>query len=174
MAYNFLVERAIEDDLEEIAGLNRECFPDDNPDFGRAYGWIKAHFVGTNLHTYFVGMLDERMVGYIQWTRLGGFRNEAVLELDDIGVTEEFRGKGFGTQLIQKSLIDYVEHTLKPAGETLRLVKVGTGASNDAQRVYRTALGAEVSSTDRDVYDGDEVNMFARKAQLEQALGISL
>ena len=49
------------------------------------------------------------------------------------------------------------------AGLLLNVTPGGTRSDNGAQKLYRTALGAEVVATISSLYSGDEVLMVARK-----------
>lgn len=46
----------------------------------------------------------DQIVGYIQWIQKSGFRNESVIELEQIAVLQNKRGKGIGALLIRESL----------------------------------------------------------------------
>jgi ribosomal protein S18 acetylase RimI-like enzyme len=53
------------------------------------------------------------------------------------------------------------EH-LRERGAHLKAIIVTTRADNNAQRLYRDALGVEVECTIKELYSADEVIMIAR------------
>ena len=158
----FTVRSMRKGDFPVVSQLNRECFPKDNSTLSDAREWISASWRAAPRTSYFV-LEDEQgqVIGYILWLEKGGFRKEAVLELEQIGVTSAWRGRGGATLLIKESLKE-IGRLLAAKGRSLKLVEVTTAASNEAQRLYSSALGAVVAATISDLYAGDEVIMVAR------------
>ncbi|MDG6913393.1 MAG: GNAT family N-acetyltransferase, partial [Nitrososphaerota archaeon] len=76
---------------------------------------------------YWVIESDGQVNGYILWSEKGGFREQAVLELEQIAVQKQVRGQGMGRELILRSL-EEVEKRLHERGARLKLVEVTTGA----------------------------------------------
>ncbi len=153
----------------QIMRLNSECFPEDNRDLETQKKWLLSNAGPRN--NYYVAFNDEKQtIGYILWKENGGFREEAILELEQIGVTETYRNQGVASKLIQVSLKDYIKTILEPQERTLKLVTLTTGVENEAQRLYKKVLGAEQVATLPDYYDGDELIMFARKDTIEKKL----
>jgi ribosomal protein S18 acetylase RimI-like enzyme len=101
------------------------------------------------------------VIGYVLWTQKSGFRTEAVLELEQIAVSPEHQGRGVAEALIRRSLRAVADH-LAGRGARLKSVLVTTRADNQAQRLYRRVLGAEVEATLSGLYSADEVVMVAR------------
>jgi ribosomal protein S18 acetylase RimI-like enzyme len=110
---------------------------------------------------YYVAEVGSRISGFVLWTEKSGLRTEVVLELEQIAVATRFRKQGVGTALIIESLPE-VAKELATRGATLKHVLVTTRADNDAQRLYRRTLGAEVEATLPALYSADEVFMVAR------------
>lgn len=104
---------------------------------------------------------NGELLGYIIWEEHGGFRADAVLELEQIAVLSQYRGQGIGTRLIQDSLED-VKAYLGERDATLKLIEITTGVENEAQRLYKKVLGAKPVATIPDLYRSDEVVMIAR------------
>ncbi|MDD5182083.1 MAG: GNAT family N-acetyltransferase [Candidatus Nanoarchaeia archaeon] len=167
------IEEMKREDMLRVAKLNKECFPTDNKDIHYALRWVDSCFSGKGRAQYSVAKEWDSIVGYVLFKENGGFREDAVLELEQIGVTESYRGLGVGTKLIQDALKSYV-HNLKADNRKLKCVMVTTGTSNEAQKLYKKAMGAEPACTIPELYEGDELVMIARKEGLEKKLGIEL
>lgn len=159
----FTVRSMREEDLGIVAQLNRECFPRDNSTLADARKWTEASWKAAPRTSCFV-LVDEKeqVGGYILWLEKGGFRKEAVLELEQIGVSNSLRGQGGGTLLIRKSLKELKER-FAFQGRTIKLIEITTAADNEAQRLYESALGARRVTIIPNLFGGkDEVVMIAR------------
>ncbi len=149
-----------EEDVADMVKVYLDCFKGmrDPKDVGK---WITCNFKAYPRMQYFVADADGKVVGYILWVEKGGFRKEAVLELEQIGVLSDYRGKGIGSKLVVKSL-EELKRYLNERGSRLKLVEVTTGTSNQAQRLYSKTLNAKPECVIRDLYRGDELIMIAR------------
>jgi ribosomal protein S18 acetylase RimI-like enzyme len=110
---------------------------------------------------YWVAEDRKEIRGYILWVEKGGFRKEAVLELEQIAVDAAFRRKGIGTTLVRESLKG-LRSILHDRGSSLKLIEVTTGTEQGAVDFYRRTLGAELVARLPDVFRGDEIVLFAR------------
>ncbi|WP_321346269.1 GNAT family N-acetyltransferase [Halopseudomonas oceani] len=131
---------------------------------------LSAEWLTTTLNAYprflcYVAEVERRIVGYILWAQKSGFRDQVVLELDQIAVLPARHGEGIGRALIDRSL-PLVKAALAQQGLTLKHIIVNTRADNHAQKLYSDALGAEVVATISDLYSADEVFMVARNSRL--------
>ena len=126
-----------------------------------AYAWVTGNARCFPRMQYFVAELDGEILGYVLWMEKGGYRDESVWELEQIAVKGGFKDKGIGTLLIKESL-RHIRKYLAARGSWLKIVEVTTGTENEAQRLYRKTLGAEVEATVKDLFRGDEVIMIAR------------
>ncbi|ROR98010.1 ribosomal protein S18 acetylase RimI-like enzyme [Sinobacterium caligoides] len=104
---------------------------------------------------------EGQTVGYIIWAQKSGFRPEVVLELEQIAIHPSFQGNGFGQDLIERSL-QLVKSHLTNQGSKLKHILVSTREDNDAQKLYRRVLGAEVEATISNLFSANEVYMVAR------------
>ena len=152
-----LVRRLTEADLAAVAQIHAAAFPRQTR---------SAQWVGCNAHAfprmrYYVAESEERIRGFVLWTEKSGFRDKVVLELEQIAVDPSEQGRGVGEALIRKSLPD-IAVQLAERGAALNAVVVSTRIDNQAQRLYRNALGAEVEATIPSLYSADEVIMVAR------------
>jgi ribosomal protein S18 acetylase RimI-like enzyme len=109
----------------------------------------------------FVATEDNRICGYVLWAEKSGFRDEVVLELEQIGVLPNHQGRGIGKALILNSL-PRVANQLSERGARLKAVVVTTRTDNGAQGLYRKTLGAQVEAVIPNLYSADEVIMIAR------------
>jgi len=147
-------------DIKPVAEIANQCF--------RGYGslagakkWITCNFKAFPRLQYFVAKEKNEFLGYILWLEKGGFRKEAVWELEQIAVSEKARGRGVATFLIEQSLKNIIEY-LKKRGSKLKIVEVTTGTENQAQRLYQKTLDAQPEAIIKDLFRGDEVIMIAR------------
>lgn len=104
---------------------------------------------------------NNQIVGYIQWLQKSGFRQESVIELEQIAVSPSFQGKKIGTELIMRSL-ELARQYLLRQDSILKAVIVTTRSDNIAQRLYEKTLNAKVHACITDLYSADEVVMVAR------------
>lgn len=147
-------------EIKEVARIANQCF--------RGYGsfqgakkWISCNFWAFPRTRYFVAEEKDEVIGYVLWLEKGGFRKEAVFELEQIAVDPAFRGREVGTKLIAASLAE-IKNSLKKRGSFLKLVEVTTGVENQAQRLYQKTLNAKPETVLKDFFRGDELIMLAR------------
>lgn len=164
---DILIKRLSKEDISEAARVGEKCFSGLRP-YPKALEWIISNYNATPRTTYYVAF-NPNLVGYILWLEKGGFRQNSVLELEQICVHPDLQGKGIGTKLITASLRDMIEN-LKSRGSTLKLVEVTTGTENEAQRLYTKTIGARVVATIPDLFRGDEVIMIARYEEIIKKL----
>lgn len=145
-------------DLSAAAEIHRQSFARQR----LSREWITASFNAHPKTLAFVAELEGQVVAYVFWTQKSGFRPEAVLELEQIAVHPEFRARGVGRALIERSL-PLAEAALAAQGSTLKHVMVTTRADNQAQSLYRQTLGVEVEAVIRNLYSADEVVMVGRR-----------
>ena len=159
-----MIRKANTDDIDAIADIYLECFHGMD-DRSLVKEWINAKFNGYPANRYYVAD-DDCIKGYILWVELGGFRKDAVIELEQIAVKPKEQGKGIGSLLIRESLKDVINE-LHARGSRLKLVKVTTSTSNEAQRLYKKVLNAKPIAVIPDFFRGDEVIMIARASELD-------
>ena len=157
---NVLIRRMKETDIDGMTKVYLDSFKGMR-DPESVEKWIRCNFNAYPRMQYFVAEIDGRVVGYILWVEKGGFRKEAVLELEQIGVLRDYRGQGIGSKLIIKSLEEMKKY-LMGRGSKLKLVEVTTGTSNQAQKLYIKTLNAKPECLIKDLFRGDELIMIAR------------
>ena len=144
-------------DVNSVAAVHASTFPrqSDSKD------WITCNFSAYPRIQYFIAEKDDEIIGFIEWLQKSGFRKEAVVELEQLGVKPTKQRQGVGRILIEKSLV-MLSDQLSSRGSTLKHVIVTTRADNDAQNLYKSALNAQVEATITNLYSADEVLMIAR------------
>ncbi len=162
MSDNLKIKRLKNRDLSSVSKIVSENFSQ-LKDIKKAKRWVGCNFLAFPRAQYFVAKLHKETVGYILWSEKGGFREEAVFELEQIAVAEKFRGKGVGIALILKSLSE-VKKYLKKRKSKLKMVIVSVRKENPtAQALYKKTLGAKVECIIKDYLRGDEALMVGRK-----------
>lgn len=151
-----LIRAFLPDDLPAVARIHAEAFPRQH----RSEEWIACNVRAFPRCRYFVAEVGGRIAGYVLWTERSGFRAEVVLELEQIAVARDVRRHGVGAALICTSLRNVVQD-LHSRGSSLRSVMVTTRSDNEAQRLYRRVLGAEIEATLKNLFAADEVVMIA-------------
>jgi len=154
------IKKAKKTDLGKIAKIASENFSG-LKDIKKAKKWVSCNFLAFPRAQYFVAKINGETAGYILWIEKGGFRKEAVFELEQIAVGKNFQGRGIGTQLIKESLAE-IKKYLEKRGAKLKAVEVTTGTDNKAQNLYKKTLGAEPECVIKDLFRGDEVIMIVR------------
>lgn len=145
-----------EGDVRQVAAIHEEAFVRQLD----SREWIAANFAASPRTRFFVAEREGEVVGYLLWMHKSGFRREAVLDLEQIAVSEAHRGEGVGTALIEESLAE-MKAWLSSRGRTLKSVLISTRTDNTAQRLYRRVLNAETAAVIRNLYSYDEVLMVA-------------
>ncbi len=144
-------------DLEGAAQVHQLAFTRQKD----SLAWLQCNLNATPRFLNFVVVVDEQVVGYIVWVQKSGFRQEAVMELEQLAVSPEFQGQSIGRRLITESLTLVKAHLIEN-GSRLKHILVTTRADNHAQKLYKETLGAKVETTIANLYSADEVLMIAR------------
>jgi ribosomal protein S18 acetylase RimI-like enzyme len=148
-------------DIPAVSKLHQECFPSDATSAKASLRWITANYRAHPRFVYYVAEQEHKIRGYVLWMELAGFCQEAVIELEQIGIAAAMRGKGIGTVLVKKSVQHFIRKYVRP--RSVQLIKVTTGTDNKAQGLYKKALGAEPECVMKNIFHGDELIMFSRK-----------
>ena len=157
------VRPAREADLAGIAAVGAEAFSGLRP-ISEARRWVEACWRAGPRMQYWVAVSEDTVVGYILWLEKGGFRKEAVLELEQVAVRAADRGRGVGEVLIRTS-IAALRQGLRSRGARLKLIEVTTGSEQGALGFYARVLGTEVAARIPDFFRGDEYILIAREKE---------
>jgi ribosomal protein S18 acetylase RimI-like enzyme len=144
-------------DLAAIAAVHAACFERQQ----RSKDWIACQLSAFPSKRVFKFVEGAQIVGYAIWSEKSGFRSQAVVELEQVGVTPDKRGAGIASVLITQSLAA-LKGAIAERGACIRAVMVTTRADNTAQCLYRKTLGAEIVATLPKLFGvADEVIMLA-------------
>jgi ribosomal protein S18 acetylase RimI-like enzyme len=155
-----VVRAARQTDLDGIVTIGGRSFAGlRDPD--RAREWVAACWRAHPRTRYFVAVRRAQVIGYILWIEKGGFRDEAIVELEQVAVDPAFRGQGVGSELIRSSLAE-VERAIEARGGRIKVVEVTTRAEQGAIEIYRRVLGATIVATLSDHFRGPECLLTAR------------
>ena len=147
----------VKEDIGSVAEIHSQLFLRQHS----SEKWIKSNFAAYPRVMMFVARDQEgKVVGYIQWTHKSGFRKEAVIELEQIGVTRKYQNQGIGRKLIVQSLNE-VKNYLGMNNSIMKSILISTRIDNEAQNLYKSVLGAKVVATISELYSSDEVLMIA-------------
>lgn len=152
------VRRLEEDDIQSVATVHREAFTRHR----ESEEWVRCNFDAYPRIQLFVAAEEESIKGFIMWTQRSGFREKAVLELEQIAVHPDYQGRGIGTQLIEESL-PVVEKWLANRNSSISTIIVGTRVDNEAQRLYKKTLDAEPAAIIENYASGNELFLISRQ-----------
>jgi ribosomal protein S18 acetylase RimI-like enzyme len=160
------IRRILLGDIDSTALVHEAAFPRQL----LSKEWIECNVRAYPRIHYFVAENNEKgIVGFIHWTQKSGFRQQVVLELEQIGVHPDCQGAGLGGKLISETL-PHVEADLRHRQASIKHIIVTTRADNFAQRLYHKVLGAEIEATLTNLYSADEVVMIARNVRISPAI----
>ncbi|MDG6969847.1 MAG: GNAT family N-acetyltransferase [Nitrososphaerota archaeon] len=156
------VRLAIPSDIPYIAEIGCEAFSGLRP-LECGMRWVEACFAAHPRMEYWVAEMgtESTAAGYILWLEKGGFRKDAVLELEQIAVRKAMRGTGIGRELVVQSL-QGVKSRLQARGSELSVIEITTGSEQRAVGFYRRTLGANPVATIPSLFRGDELVLLAR------------
>jgi len=155
---NLKVRLMNQKDILPVARIHSESFVRQSS----SKKWISCNLAAYPRVMMFVVEEGEGdVIGYIQWLQKSGFRKEAVIELEQIAVLSAYRGNGVGVRLITDSLNELTQY-LAENNSKLKAILVTTRSDNNAQKLYKKVLGADIAGLIKNLYSHDEVIMLAR------------
>lgn len=148
-----------EEDIDAVAKIHSEQFPRQK----NSLKWISCNFAAFPRILMFVARSEkDKVIGYIQWIQKSGFRQQSVIELEQIAVFKSQQSKGVGTLLIEKSL-GHIKDYLADTNSNLKAILVSTRTDNLAKSLYEKTLNAKEVAVIKDLYSHDEVIMLANE-----------
>ncbi|BCE02611.1 GNAT family N-acetyltransferase [Marinicellulosiphila megalodicopiae] len=153
----FKIRQANRQDLIELAQVHKQVFTRQQLSFE----WLECNLNAFPRCLFYVVEINDEIIGFIIWSQKSGFRPEAILDLEQIAILTDYQGQGLGAKLIEESLV-LVKQQLAKQDSILKHITVSTRADNQAQRLYKKVLGAEIEATIKNLYSADEVFMIAR------------
>ena len=149
------IREANEADLEGIARVYRSCFPGEVDH----ESWIHSTFASHPRAVYYVVTMDGDICGYILWCVKNGFREECIVELEQIGVHPDAAGQGLGRALIEQSIAEFQRH-IEALGYRIGAILVTTSEGNFAERLYESTLGVTRSAKIANYGSGTELILY--------------
>jgi len=146
------------DDISVVASVHSEQFARQR----HSANWVSCNFSAFPRIMMFVARNEkDRVIGYIQWIQKSGFRQDAIIELEQIAVHQDYQGIGIGEKLIRESLSS-VRAYLDDNHSKLKSILITTRADNKSQKLYKKTLDAKVVSVIKGLYSYDEVIMIVK------------
>lgn len=155
-----MIKPAIKKDLTGIAKINLTCFHG-CANLKEAQKWVFCNFQAWPRFHYFTLKEKNKLIGYILWYFKGGWRQNSVLELEQIAIDQKYRGCGFGSKLINDSL-NQLKNYLKKERRKLKTVLVTTGTEQKAKKIYEQVLNAKPAAKINGLFRGDEIILIRR------------
>lgn len=155
LALDLVVIRAMTAaDLDYAARIHETAFPRQS----HSLEWVQCNFQAYPRMQYYVAEFNSQLLGFIHWTQKSGFRQEVVLELEQIAVHSDYQAKGIGQLLIKQSVAQLKRH-LAERNAVIKRFLVSTRTDNSAQKLYRKTLNAKQEAIISNLYSADEVFM---------------
>ncbi len=155
------IREMVYEDIPYIVDIYMQSFKGMR-DYNRVERWITIKFNSKPISIYYVALLDDKVIGYILWSEHGGFRDNAIIELEQIAVSRMHRCKGVASRLIVDSLRMFNKDYIASRGARIKLVMVTTAYTNNAKRLYEKVLNAKQVAVINDLYASDESILIAR------------
>jgi ribosomal protein S18 acetylase RimI-like enzyme len=150
-----MIRQANKSNIKDISKIYSACFPGEmNHEV-----WINSCFNSFPKSIYYVYEVDNVIQGYILWSVKNGFRANAIIELDQLGVHPDFAGKGVGRKLTSKSF-EYFKSHIAGLGHDVGSVIVTTSEGHYAEELYKSTLGVTRNGIIKEYGSGDELILF--------------
>lgn len=156
----FKTQRAKKNDLLAIAKINLICFHG-SKDLKESKKWVWCNFSAFPRFQYFVIKEKNKILGYILWYFKGGWRQQSVLELEQIAIHPAYQSKGAGSQLVKESLEKIKKH-LEKDSRKLKAIIITTSTGQKARKIYEKVLQAKKGATIKKLFSGDEIILIKR------------
>ncbi len=130
------VKSLTSDDLTSAANIHSLAFPRQR----LSAEWIAAKIRAFPATYCYGARQSTTLLGAIIWTHKSGFRERAVLELEQIFVHPDHHHQGIGRTLIVRSL-EQVNRIIEAKGFSIGTICVNTRTDNNAMGLYISTLG---------------------------------
>ncbi len=166
---NVIVREMLYNDIPSIVDIYLESFKG-MQDYNTVERWVSLKFNSKPISIYYIALSYGKVIGYILWSEHGGFRKDAVIELEQIAVSKMYRNKGIASKLIVESLRMLNRDYITARGSGIKLVIVTTASNNNAKRLYERVLNAREVAVIKDLYSNDESILIARRDDVERII----
>ena len=144
-------------ELDFTCKIYSECFPREK----NHKLWLQANFNAFPRMVYFVATFNNEIVGYSLWSIKNGFRENSIVELEQLAVLPSFSGKGIGKELLCRSYDLFKLHLLD-LGFGVKAVYMTTREGNFAESLYSKVFGVERHGVIKNYGSRNEVILFKR------------
>ncbi len=152
-----IIKKANELDIKNIVKIYSVCFPGETDH----EVWINACIHSFPKSVYYIAVEGDSIQGYILWSIKNGFRANAIVELEQIGVHPDQAGKGVGRKLINESFELFKGH-ITELGLDIGSIIVTTSEGNYAEELYKSTLGVTRNGMITEYGSGNELILFNR------------
>lgn len=152
------IRRVEKEEIQSVANVHGATFGGHK----NSEEWIRCNFNAYPRIQMFAAEEDEGIKSFIMWTQRSGFRENSVLELEQIAVHPDDQGEGIGTELTEESP-SVVKDRLAERGSEIQTIIGGTRTDNEAQRLYKKTLNAEPAAIIEDYASGNELFVVSRR-----------
>ena len=143
--------------LDGIASVYSLCFPREvNHEM-----WINSCFNSYPKSVYYVFMDNNDTQAYILWSVKNGFRENTIIELEQLGVHPEHAGNGIGRKLITESLALFKSHVAS-LELNVGAIMVTTSEGNYAEKLYTSTLGVTRNGLIEGYGSGNELVLYKK------------
>jgi GNAT superfamily N-acetyltransferase len=146
------IKEISQEHISQVSNIHKEVFPRQ----WHSQEWIQSNFNAYPRIMMYVALIENQTVWYIGWIQKSGSRDEVVLELEQIWVSQSCQWKGIWQELIKKSL-KWVEKKLQERNAKIKTLYVTTRTDNKAQEIYKKVLWVKEVGVIKDLYSSDEV-----------------
>jgi GNAT superfamily N-acetyltransferase len=144
--------------LERIAQIYLQCFPNER----NHRLWIRASYSSFPRAVYYVIEEANIISGYILWSVKNGFRDAAIVELEQVAVDPLYSGRGLGRVMIKNSFTQFKQH-VKDTGHLVGAVMVTTSEGNYAESLYKSTLNVSRTALIKGYGSGNEIVLYNNK-----------
>ena len=145
-----IFKKATIDDKNEIAEVLLDFYNmnDLNEAINAFSSELEKHF------HYLVAIEQDKIIGLITWL-MHGLPKHGLFELDRICILSESRGKGIGSQLVDK-LVDDAKGWYRQQGESIRKLYLLTHEDNINAHIFYEKIGFKHETTLESHYYGEK------------------
>ena len=151
-----MIRMATDEDIKDIATVHGKAFVRQHS----SLLFIKCMFSAYPLFRIFV-FDDTRIKGYAIWAEKSGFREQAVIELVQVGILPEYQNNGLGSQLLLKSY-ELTEQQIQERGGTIGSILITTADDNPAIALYKRLFGVELRGAIPNLFRHPEIILVAK------------
>ena len=148
--HKIIFKKATIDDKNEIAKVLLDFY--NMSDLNEAINAFSSE-LEKDFH-YIVAVEEDKIIGLVTWL-MHGLPKHGLFELDRICILSESRGKGIGSQLVDK-LVDDAKGWYRQQGESIRKLYLLTHEDNINAHIFYEKIGFKHETTLESHYYGEK------------------